>query len=111
MADKDSRRSSKHRPLFRSSRSEDKLVRRSMSSGMKTLSIDASPQSSRRTSLVSTSKYEGKGKSRRESSPVKSRRELGVLIMGVTGSGKSTLISRLTDQDVGIGHSLESCMK
>lgn len=31
--------------------------------------------------------------------------------MGLTGSGKSTLISRLTGEDVGIGHSLHSCMK
>jgi predicted GTPase len=35
--------------------------------------------------------------------------ELAILVMGVTGSGKSTFISRLTDDEVGIGHSLESC--
>ncbi|KAF2174954.1 hypothetical protein K469DRAFT_684828 [Zopfia rhizophila CBS 207.26] len=35
--------------------------------------------------------------------------DLAILIMGVTGSGKSTFISRLTEQSVEIGHSLESC--
>jgi type IV secretory pathway VirB4 component len=30
--------------------------------------------------------------------------------MGVTGSGKSTFISKLADQAVTIGHGLESCM-
>ena len=32
-----------------------------------------------------------------------------IMLMGVTGSGKSSLISLLTEQDVGIGHSLEAC--
>ncbi|ORX97295.1 P-loop containing nucleoside triphosphate hydrolase protein [Clohesyomyces aquaticus] len=35
--------------------------------------------------------------------------ELAILVMGVTGSGKSTFISRLTEENVEIGHSLESC--
>lgn len=35
--------------------------------------------------------------------------EPAILIMGVTGSGKSSFISRLTDDDIAIGHSLESC--
>ncbi|KAH7357642.1 P-loop containing nucleoside triphosphate hydrolase protein [Pyrenochaeta sp. MPI-SDFR-AT-0127] len=34
---------------------------------------------------------------------------IGILIMGLTGAGKSTFISQLTRQDVEIGHSLESC--
>ncbi|KAH7123528.1 P-loop containing nucleoside triphosphate hydrolase protein [Dendryphion nanum] len=37
------------------------------------------------------------------------RNELAILLMGVTGSGKSTFISRLTGQNVEIGHSLGSC--
>jgi ABC-type transport system involved in cytochrome bd biosynthesis fused ATPase/permease subunit len=32
-----------------------------------------------------------------------------VAVMGVTGAGKSTFISLLSDQDVNIGHDLESC--
>jgi predicted GTPase len=35
--------------------------------------------------------------------------ELAILVMGVTGSGKSTFINRLTEENVEIGHSLESC--
>jgi signal recognition particle GTPase len=35
--------------------------------------------------------------------------DIAILIMGVTGSGKSSFISRFTDDDVKIGHSLESC--
>jgi ABC-type lipoprotein export system ATPase subunit len=31
-------------------------------------------------------------------------------VMGLTGSGKSTLISMLTGQDAPIGHTLEACM-
>ncbi|KAF2745785.1 hypothetical protein M011DRAFT_459693 [Sporormia fimetaria CBS 119925] len=44
----------------------------------------------------------------RSPSPIKTS-DLAILIMGVTGSGKSTFISRLTEANVGIGHSLESC--
>lgn len=36
-------------------------------------------------------------------------KQLAILVMGITGSGKSTFISRLTTDDVTIGHSLESC--
>ncbi|KAF1940628.1 hypothetical protein EJ02DRAFT_406290 [Clathrospora elynae] len=36
-------------------------------------------------------------------------REIGILVMGLTGAGKSAFISQLTQQDVEIGHSLESC--
>ncbi|KAK1252186.1 hypothetical protein MKX08_003373 [Trichoderma sp. CBMAI-0020] len=32
-----------------------------------------------------------------------------IALMGGTGAGKSTFISLLTDQDVGIGHNLQSC--
>ncbi|KAI2624905.1 P-loop containing nucleoside triphosphate hydrolase protein [Hypoxylon sp. NC1633] len=32
-----------------------------------------------------------------------------IAVMGVTGSGKSTFISKCTDQDVKIGHDLQSC--
>lgn len=31
-----------------------------------------------------------------------------IAVMGVTGSGKSSLISLLADQPVGIGHNLQS---
>ncbi|KAK1750450.1 P-loop containing nucleoside triphosphate hydrolase protein, partial [Echria macrotheca] len=34
--------------------------------------------------------------------------KLAVILMGVTGSGKSTFISLLSDQDVEVGHGLES---
>ena len=32
-----------------------------------------------------------------------------VLLMGLTGSGKSTFISLLAEEEVEIGHKLESC--
>jgi hypothetical protein len=32
-----------------------------------------------------------------------------IAVMGITGSGKTTLISRCMGEDVGIGHGLESC--
>ncbi len=32
-----------------------------------------------------------------------------VLVMGITGSGKSTFISELVKEDVQIGHDLTSC--
>jgi predicted GTPase len=32
-----------------------------------------------------------------------------VLVMGLTGAGKSFFINKLTDQDVQIGHQLRSC--
>jgi predicted GTPase len=33
-----------------------------------------------------------------------------IAIMGVTGAGKSTFISQLTNEEVEVGHHLESCM-
>lgn len=36
-------------------------------------------------------------------------RDRFVIVMGMTGSGKSTLISSCTGTDVGIGHGLRSC--
>ncbi|KAJ8111812.1 hypothetical protein OPT61_g5685 [Boeremia exigua] len=39
----------------------------------------------------------------------KSARGVGILVMGLTGAGKSTFISQITQQDIGIGHSLGSC--
>lgn len=33
-----------------------------------------------------------------------------IAVMGSTGSGKSTLISKLSDRSVNIGHNLKSCM-
>ncbi|KAJ6192387.1 P-loop containing nucleoside triphosphate hydrolase protein [Bipolaris maydis] len=38
-----------------------------------------------------------------------SSESIGILVMGLTGAGKSTFISQLTNQDAEIGHSLESC--
>ncbi|KAF2796476.1 hypothetical protein K505DRAFT_359286 [Melanomma pulvis-pyrius CBS 109.77] len=35
--------------------------------------------------------------------------DVAILVMGLTGAGKSTFISRLTQEAVEIGHSLESC--
>lgn len=32
-----------------------------------------------------------------------------IAVMGVTGAGKSTFISHLTTENVGIGHGLEGC--
>lgn len=32
-----------------------------------------------------------------------------IAVMGVTGAGKSTFISTLTDEEVEIGHDMESC--
>jgi putative ribosome biogenesis GTPase RsgA len=32
-----------------------------------------------------------------------------VLVMGITGVGKSTFISKLVGEDTGIGHELTSC--
>ncbi|KAH7094264.1 hypothetical protein FB567DRAFT_405 [Paraphoma chrysanthemicola] len=37
------------------------------------------------------------------------RSAIGILVMGLTGAGKSTFISQLTRSSVDIGHSLESC--
>ena len=37
-----------------------------------------------------------------------SEEKLAVILMGVTGSGKSTFISLLARQDVEVGHGLES---
>jgi GTPase SAR1 family protein len=42
--------------------------------------------------------------------PTNFDRAIGILVMGLTGAGKSTFISQLTQQDVDIGHSLDSCM-
>ncbi|KAH6639506.1 P-loop containing nucleoside triphosphate hydrolase protein, partial [Boeremia exigua] len=36
-------------------------------------------------------------------------RGIGILVMGLTGAGKSTFISQITQQNIEIGHSLESC--
>lgn len=36
-------------------------------------------------------------------------RGIGILVMGLTGAGKSTLISQITEHSVEIGHSLGSC--
>ncbi|KZM21030.1 uncharacterized protein EKO05_0011163 [Ascochyta rabiei] len=44
-----------------------------------------------------------------ESRPTESIPEYGVLIVGLTGSGKSTFISLLADETVQIGHDLSSC--
>ncbi|KAF5849062.1 hypothetical protein GGP41_005977 [Bipolaris sorokiniana] len=38
-----------------------------------------------------------------------SSESIGILVMGLTGAGKSTFISQLTHQDAEIGHLLESC--
>ena len=32
-----------------------------------------------------------------------------IAVMGMTGAGKSTFISYLTNENVGIGHGLEAC--
>ena len=32
-----------------------------------------------------------------------------IAVMGMTGAGKSTFISHLTNENVGIGHGLEAC--
>jgi ABC-type multidrug transport system ATPase subunit len=32
-----------------------------------------------------------------------------VAVMGVTGAGKSTFISLLSDEEIEIGHGMESC--
>ncbi|KAF2624832.1 hypothetical protein BU25DRAFT_314465, partial [Macroventuria anomochaeta] len=34
---------------------------------------------------------------------------VGIIVMGLTGAGKSAYISRLTEQNVAIGHTLQSC--
>lgn len=39
-----------------------------------------------------------------------SRQDIFIAIMGITGSGKSTLISKLVGDQVVIGHDLGSCM-
>ncbi|KAJ5175213.1 uncharacterized protein N7482_001090 [Penicillium canariense] len=36
---------------------------------------------------------------------------VAVLVMGITGVGKSTIISKLIGGDTGIGHDLTSCRK
>ena len=37
--------------------------------------------------------------------------DLAVVVMGLTGSGKSAFIQLLVDQDVGIHHGLASCKR
>lgn len=32
-----------------------------------------------------------------------------IAVVGITGAGKSTLISKVVDEDVGVGHNLTSC--
>lgn len=34
-----------------------------------------------------------------------------IAVMGMTGAGKSTLIQTVTEKDVGVGHTLDSCKK
>jgi predicted GTPase len=36
--------------------------------------------------------------------------DIYIAIMGVTGAGKSSLIARLTKQNINIGHNLLSCL-
>lgn len=37
------------------------------------------------------------------------QRRLAILVMGLTGSGKSTFIRAASGQDVAVGHGAESC--
>jgi ATPase subunit of ABC transporter with duplicated ATPase domains len=38
-----------------------------------------------------------------------SKDDIVIAVMGVTGAGKSSFISLLSDEDIGIGHGLQSC--
>ena len=40
---------------------------------------------------------------------IQTRREISILVLGETGSGKSSLIKQVTGSPVKIGHSLKSC--
>ena len=42
-------------------------------------------------------------------STIISKNDIIIAIMGVTGAGKSTFISLLSDQEIEIGHGLQSC--
>ncbi|KAF2110121.1 hypothetical protein BDV96DRAFT_584393 [Lophiotrema nucula] len=44
-----------------------------------------------------------------EMNPSLARRDVGILVMGLTGSGKSTFISQVTEERVQIGDTLHSC--
>ncbi|KAM0254615.1 hypothetical protein ACHAQJ_006582 [Trichoderma viride] len=68
-----------------------------------------------------TTKDEGVAESRAKPIALKSNEQLRddlkfsedavvIAVMGGTGAGKSTFISLLTDEDVGIGHNLQSCI-
>ncbi|PON28999.1 hypothetical protein TGAM01_v202107 [Trichoderma gamsii] len=70
--------------------------------------------------LMTTAEDEGAAESKAESMALKSNEQLRdsldfsedavvIALMGGTGAGKSTFISLLTDEDVGIGHNLQSC--
>lgn len=36
-------------------------------------------------------------------------KDIVIAVMGVTGAGKSTFVSNLTDETVTVGHDLEAC--
>jgi ABC-type multidrug transport system ATPase subunit len=40
---------------------------------------------------------------------LRSKQDVIIAFMGITGAGKSTFISLLTDEEIEIGHGLQSC--
>ena len=72
-----------------------------------------SPNSSKLESSMATkssTKDSPKPKHNREPRPVISKsRDIVIAVFGLTGTGKSSFISKLTGKEVKIGHSLQSC--
>jgi hypothetical protein len=72
-------------------------------SHVKAITSSSAPPASKRSKDPKTgAKVSAKAKARSESNIV-------IAIFGLTGTGKSNFISKLTGKDVKVGHSLQSC--
>jgi hypothetical protein len=69
--------------------------------------LEVEPRQSRTTASQSTSEH--RMQAFRSTSRLRSTEEIVIAIMGLTGSGKSTFITKLSDAQVELGHGLRSC--